>query len=639
MILDNKINKPVFWLDENLKEFESVNKDKTISTLTWHHKDEIIIQQLNFAMEQNSDVLISELLPHELPDKILLNEYNFFSSRYHYKSPDILREIEVSNESQTLIISDSNELIQNNTIYSIILNSFKDQNNTKSIDLKNDEHRLNLSKLCSKSSRFLINSQNIVLINLILSHCNKYDKSFTILNNENFDYLRYMLQGCLLSDSANFEKQTSLRSKISRSLKFSKISDYFVKYQENEDILIKNRYVEKIFQYSNNYGNNDIREKRLSRYSTSACFNLISTATDCINSNANNFKFLCEYLFQYVDQTNFNYRRIKFFRDLVIKNPKKLGPIFNNLYHYPFNNNQYTKFPILHEFLISTLIASNESLLDHEDQRTLFKFGTNGFKNDYLKERFCNDYNLYCYLDEPLDNFDGFKEKITQNIDKPNSDFKSICQLLLLYPTFIEDDLIISLFEIKNINKNKAFLTNLLHGVLYSFNLDIFDIYFKCFSDDNNTKYDSLNSILNNPKVFPLIPPYLSNVLACFLKNQNLGCNRSRLTPTEKFSISRIYHYKKDFKSVIDLLSTIEIKEPDSPFISNFLHFNEIWSKLGINEQSINLSTNKFTNPNLSHSELANFSHYIKSKNIFEHFSLCRENESTNPYSFHHFLD
>ena len=640
-INDTRFPKPMFWDDNSTSEFISSNHAKKICILTWDSSEDIIFQQIRYAIDQDADIILSELLPHELPNKTLLSEYNFFVDKYQFKAPNIIIENEDNDNSQLLILSDSSEKTENNRVYSIILSKFKNQHNTKYVDLNNKEDIQNLCQFCAESSRFLINTRNIVLINLILSHCHKHDKSFSIIPDDSFDYLRYILQGCILSESVKFHnQQSSIRSKVLKSLHFSKINDYFAEYYDGANVFIRKDHIRKVFQYSNNYNISiNKNEPRLSRYTASASFNYVSIRSGSSNYPQSNLNYTCGYVFQYADESNLNYRRIKLFRDLALKNTDKLEEIFQALYEYPFKNNQYKKFPFLHEFLLSTLIASNDPLLIDDERKKLINFGTKGFTNRYYRENHCDDYNLFVYLEDPLSNFDEFKGKFKQCILKPGADFKSILQLLHIYPSFIDTELIISLFETENLYKNNRLLTNLMHGILYSYNLDIYDIYFDCFNEKSNKNYDSLNSFLSNSKVFSQIPPYLSNILGCFLKNQNFEINKDRLTTNEKFAISRIYYFRKDFKSIISLLSTIDIQMSDPESTFHFLFFNELWTELGLNGNSINFSKETFFKPNFSYSELANLSHYIKSKNISEHISLCRENESLNPFSFHHLLD
>ena len=62
-----------------LDNFISDNKEKTITLLNWSPSKSQIAEQIQFALSNDAKLIISEILPDELPENLTVDEINFFS--------------------------------------------------------------------------------------------------------------------------------------------------------------------------------------------------------------------------------------------------------------------------------------------------------------------------------------------------------------------------------------------------------------------------------------------------------------------------------------------------------------------------------------------------------------------------------
>jgi len=85
--------KPLFWHHSFVQDYRKSNPNQKIATLLWSPSDHLIIQQLNEAIEARADVILSELLPDELPETTLLSEHNFFTDRFVFIPPQFSEEL------------------------------------------------------------------------------------------------------------------------------------------------------------------------------------------------------------------------------------------------------------------------------------------------------------------------------------------------------------------------------------------------------------------------------------------------------------------------------------------------------------------------------------------------------------------
>lgn len=88
LITDENFPKPRFWLNNSIQNFDEANIGKRICFLVWSCDSRMIYQQIDFAMEQSADLIISEIYPHEVPEDISVGQYDFVKSRINFLKPE-----------------------------------------------------------------------------------------------------------------------------------------------------------------------------------------------------------------------------------------------------------------------------------------------------------------------------------------------------------------------------------------------------------------------------------------------------------------------------------------------------------------------------------------------------------------------
>lgn len=79
--------KPLFWSESLIDDFKNKNDSKKISTVVWEKEESIINEQVGYAYENNVDIVLSELLPSELPNTLSDNLIDFFRDRFVFVPP------------------------------------------------------------------------------------------------------------------------------------------------------------------------------------------------------------------------------------------------------------------------------------------------------------------------------------------------------------------------------------------------------------------------------------------------------------------------------------------------------------------------------------------------------------------------
>ena len=62
---------PRFWQPNFIEDYQTANPEAQVATLTWSPDEDVIIHQLVNAIESKADIILSELLPDELPDRVV----------------------------------------------------------------------------------------------------------------------------------------------------------------------------------------------------------------------------------------------------------------------------------------------------------------------------------------------------------------------------------------------------------------------------------------------------------------------------------------------------------------------------------------------------------------------------------------
>ena len=95
IISDKSVPKPNFWDSDFIKDFETSHPKEKISTVIWSEDASTIINQINFAIENETEIVLSDMLPDELPERILNKEYKFFVDKFFYTPPHFQNNFEI----------------------------------------------------------------------------------------------------------------------------------------------------------------------------------------------------------------------------------------------------------------------------------------------------------------------------------------------------------------------------------------------------------------------------------------------------------------------------------------------------------------------------------------------------------------
>ena len=141
IISDKSAPKLNYWDRDFLEDFETSHPKEKTSTLIWSEDSTAIISQIKFAIDNEVGTIISEILPDELPDNLLIEEYKFFEKHYLYVPPHLtdLQTVSEGKQSGSRVIFRDSE--SNSPLDSIIEASLIENNififNLNNIDPKN----------------------------------------------------------------------------------------------------------------------------------------------------------------------------------------------------------------------------------------------------------------------------------------------------------------------------------------------------------------------------------------------------------------------------------------------------------------------------------------------------------------------
>ena len=112
MLIANPFSpKAKFWDDDIVDFYASKSSDKKTSFLTWSPNASIIHEQVKWLIENSIDIILSEILPDEIPHDTLLEEYRFLLERIKFIPPSIIqsRSNDLEDAVDKAIITDNIE--------------------------------------------------------------------------------------------------------------------------------------------------------------------------------------------------------------------------------------------------------------------------------------------------------------------------------------------------------------------------------------------------------------------------------------------------------------------------------------------------------------------------------------------------
>lgn len=118
MIIINKAApKPRFWHEDFLKDFETNHHNQTASMVIWSENPSSIISQIKFAIENKTELVLTDMLPDELPERVLNHEYKFFVEKFIYIFPHFKNNFKIQDNTKCdnfqLLVTDREEKSSN----------------------------------------------------------------------------------------------------------------------------------------------------------------------------------------------------------------------------------------------------------------------------------------------------------------------------------------------------------------------------------------------------------------------------------------------------------------------------------------------------------------------------------------------
>ena len=105
LITDKNFPQPRFWSHDSIQNFDKANTEKRICFLVWSCDSKVISQQIDFAVAQSADLIISEIYPHEVPENTTIGQYEFLKSRIVFMAPEKGVQLTIDEESTEDIVN------------------------------------------------------------------------------------------------------------------------------------------------------------------------------------------------------------------------------------------------------------------------------------------------------------------------------------------------------------------------------------------------------------------------------------------------------------------------------------------------------------------------------------------------------
>ena len=210
----------IFWSNNFVKDFRTLNKNKMISTLLWNQNDEEIYSQLSTCIENNSDIILSDILPNELPSGTTIHEYKYFIDKFIYSPPHTqphTKNISLQNKDGKLIVIDEDYkgLFSNSIIKKVFLNELIKAKGYNLINYNNTLNSFNnINDSLKSSSEVVLISQNPSLVSYIIQSSLLFNYEFNIYP-EIKNSVRLHGLGLTIKNDVYPSESESVRSKFS----------------------------------------------------------------------------------------------------------------------------------------------------------------------------------------------------------------------------------------------------------------------------------------------------------------------------------------------------------------------------------------------------------------------------------------
>ena len=211
---------PQFGCEDFITKFEENNNSEKISTVIWHQDESIICEQVNFSHENQVDIILSELLPSELPVSLSNEKVDFFRKRFLlFPLLNYGQEWKKCNKDSTNIIYINDELNKcDNSLCVLKVTNLKENNIFREVRI--DYNNLDINYVFEEihnCKNILINIKRPQLFSIILKFAEKENKTINHINNHFYFTHRMALLGYFVMEKNRFANQ-SLRHKITSFL-------------------------------------------------------------------------------------------------------------------------------------------------------------------------------------------------------------------------------------------------------------------------------------------------------------------------------------------------------------------------------------------------------------------------------------
>lgn len=451
---------PQFLL--NISESENLK----YSTLLWSSDDDKLSNDFQKIINDQSDVILTDILPDELPSRTTSEEYDFFIKRYLFIPPS-LEEENISKKSNTsrdkiILISNPNSTSHNgiNNIFKII-GDIKLNEDIIILDLNQVNFKSILDRYLPQTKKIVILSSdpnlihycflikikfdiNIFLLPKLINYSSRnllYGFKFKSNKNNNEISIRSLVKDIIFSDLGNLviEKDCNILPLKSNT------SDFNLSLTELEDSKLEtNKFfaINQNYKYSFNYNTKEcklvINKYHLNRLQINSILNFIDHFK--ANNSDNNYSLSCldeVYKFFFISWLNSHISELhcRLLSSFIHPNVKSVEILIQIIEKQGNKDLKKFFFGRLSRILLNTqslLVAEKEKNLDLQ-KLSLKCLKIQQRQNSFNQYNFCLDYTNFLKQDSLHNNLID-EEKF---IKKEGIDYHNSLNLFSILPFLI----------------------------------------------------------------------------------------------------------------------------------------------------------------------------------------------------------
>lgn len=220
LITDENFPKPRFWLHNSIKNFDEANIGKRICFLVWSCDSRVISQQIDFAVAQSADLIVSEIYPHELPENTTIGQYEFLKSRFVFMAPEKGVQLTIDEGVSEDIV---NIIYQEKSSSQNLLKTLKviKENDFFNVIFIEEEEFVESYEFTLKSKSLVIFIHDLALKRAVIYESYRSDNQIFMAKNDIFQSLDYVYSQSSESPIIADENE-SIRSTITNIINITK---------------------------------------------------------------------------------------------------------------------------------------------------------------------------------------------------------------------------------------------------------------------------------------------------------------------------------------------------------------------------------------------------------------------------------